>query len=1245
MMIRLFLFSAFLLASASAQVSNSDTDFLYARKLFDDKLYPLAAQEFSRFIRNYPSDARVPDARYYSGMSYYHGQMYDNARREFQFLAIDFPKDKRAADAWQKVAECYAALGDYAAAANALSSVATFYPDAPNAVSSVLLASDYFLKAGDTRSAKDKLQKLIADRPSIPEVHQARLKLAQLFLREDNTTQALAELLGVIEKGKDPELVSQAVFERAKLMESLGKSDDARAGYERIIARFTKTSILPAAMFEMGLISIREKNFDDARTAFEAVVRRPDASATLKQRAQVEIGDTYFAQGQYNKAGESYRSAGNAAADSTVMIESRFKVALTLEKVNNLKVANEELIRIADLGVTAGPAARYTALAYLKLAQNFQQLKQFREAAAYYDHFIRKFPNHPKIDRAHFQRGTLLLNELKDYQEAILALQELTEKHRNSILKDQAELLLARAYRMNGQLAEAASMLRQFRPGFPGSEWIDEAESELEYIRLFYPESSTRTLENMIYLIGSLIEDRSKDEVTFAYGQLFFDQIKDYQKAVGIFHRVAGLTQNRAIREEAWLYAAQCYDRLAQQYPEQRTWADSALNQYRLLTGGKYADVAAMRIIETTLSGIDDSRERAIKAKSYFEGLLERYPSSGQRDRMLIRLGQAMQTLKEFQNPAAKKKSEDSVKVKFNGAISCYDELILRYPTSPFTDEAYFQKAVCYSELGAGPELVKALQQYLGGFPRGRHVARAKYMLARYNEEQGDFRSAITAYNELINEYYYTGYADSAAQGIGNNYLLTQQYALAIDAYQNSLKLHLGDFSDVDVLSIQTSTHNPVDYKIAFAYDRLGNLSRAIEFYENYLFPDRKGAHAPEALSALATIYEKKNDRPNALRYYGYLNDLYPTHDLAFKGLIRTAEIYFESEKYQEARAAYEALSKKTKDTGQQLIFDSRAVVCAYRLGLVQQTSALEQSFDKKYEKNKDLKTLYVNATGEFLFELGRYYQYQKLKYDLAFKTYSKIIDDYKNNGIAADALFEMAVIRFKEGKSKEGFELLQQIPQKYPSSEIIPRVYLRFAIEAFQLEQAQTAIDAAKTALQHPNITRVDARVGTDFLIKVYKAAGYYENALLLIQDYLEKFSDSDAADLLSKRIDIGVMHKNLKAYDRSIEYFKELIKVAAGEDEAEIQFHIGETYFAMGNFEQALLEYLRIPYLTLGTKFDWATAAKSQAAECYARLNKLPEAVQMYEEIIRKHGMNSEYGRFARQRIEDLKKLAKSP
>jgi TolA-binding protein len=139
-----FFLTALLTSSFYAQ-SGSDTDFLYARKLFEDKMYPLSAQEFTRFIRTYPSDSRLPDARYYAGMSYFYQKQYELARREFQFLAIDYPKDKRASDAWQLVAQCYSELGDYIAAANALSSLAAFYPSSSIALKSQLDASDLYV--------------------------------------------------------------------------------------------------------------------------------------------------------------------------------------------------------------------------------------------------------------------------------------------------------------------------------------------------------------------------------------------------------------------------------------------------------------------------------------------------------------------------------------------------------------------------------------------------------------------------------------------------------------------------------------------------------------------------------------------------------------------------------------------------------------------------------------------------------------------------------------------------------------------------------------------------------------------------------------------------------------------------------------------------------------------------------------------------------------------------------------------
>ncbi|NUM80429.1 tetratricopeptide repeat protein [bacterium] len=1236
--------------SVQAQVSNSDTDFLYARKLYDDKLYSLSAQEFSRFIKNYPSDARVPDARYYSGLSFFNNALYENARRDFQFLAIDFPKDKRAPEAWEKVAECYAALGDFAAAANALSSIAAFYPSAPNAIRSVLQSSDYFVKAGDTRSAKDKLQKLIADRPDIPEVHLARLKLAQLFKSEQNYTQALLELQSVIDKAKDPELGASATYEKSQISETLGKSDDARIGYVKLINRYAKTKMVPYGMLEMGNILLREKNFAEAKKMFDNAASSAVAPAALKNAAQMEMGDLYFTSGQFDPAVKTYESLAATAADSLLALEAGFKLALAYERTNNLSKANDRYLTLIDQYSQNSGGFKFIALAHLKLAINYETLKKFREAAAYYDLFIKAFPKYEKLDRVYYRRARLLQSELKDYQEALLTYTAMNKFYPKSRLSDQGQFYLGKAYAQNGQIDNAAAIFNQFKLDFPGSELIANAESELEYLKNYFGGSgSGGTLESIIYLLGSVIEEKPKDQVSFAYGKLFFDQLKDYKGAASLFRKVQAVTKDRDLQEEASYYTALSFEKLSKKSAEFKSYADSAVAEFKLLTGGKYADIAALAIVEHSLENITDSKERALKSKVYYTGLLDRYPASTLRDQLLLKLGQSLWELGEIK-PKIKitetksdkdKKDSTESKKQFNSAIECFEEIIRSYPSSSVIDDAYFKRVLCLAATGQTDALAKALNDYLGGFPRGKNVAHAKYMQARIKEQKREYAAAITIYNELINQYYYTVFADSAAQGIGNNYLLTQQYELAIAAYQNSLQLGKDEFADVDILNVQATPHNPIDYNIALSYEKLNNITRAVEYYESYLFPDKKGDFAPQALFALGKIYEDKQDRLNAIRYYGTLSDQYSNSELGFNALNRIAEIQFDAQNYAEAKKAYQTLSKLSKNISEQLILDSRAIICTYRLGTVNLTTEMEKAFNKKYEKDKNLKMLLYNANAEFLYELGHYYQYDKLKYEPAFKTYKDLLDDYKNVGIAADALFEMGVIRFNEGKSKEGFEIFQQVPQKYPDSEILSKVYLRSAIEAFKLEQVQTAIDACKIALQHPKIKPQDAKVGTDFLIKVYKAAGFYENALLLIQQYLDRFPDDDPVNLFSKRIDIGVMHKNLKAYDRAIEYLKDLIKTASGEDEAEIQYNIAETYFAMGNFEQALLEYLRIPYLTLGTKFDWATAAKSQAAECYVKLAKYSEAMAMYDEIMKKHGTNSEYGRFAKNRIDEIRKM----
>ncbi len=1251
----LFSFVILTACSAEAQVGNADTDFLYARKLYDDKLYSLAAKEFTRFIKNFPAEARAPDARFYSGMAFFNSGEFENARRDFQYLAIDYPKDKRAPDAWQKSADCYVALGDFAAAANTLISVYTFYPASPNAIQAVLTASDYYVKAGDIRSAKDRLQKLIADQPDIPETYLSRLKLAQLMKAEQNYSQAANEFQTIIDKAKDPELISTAIYEKAKISDRLGKSDEARLGYSRIMNRFGKTKMNAYALFEMGLILMREKNFVEAKGLLEKAAASTSAK-DLKSGAQMTIGDIYFATGQFKQAGEVFRSLADTETDSSASAEANFKLGMTFEKVNMVAAANERYVKIIN-GPAGKPSdSKYPMYAYLKLAKNFAAAKNFREAVGYYDRFIRKYAQYENLDRVIYSRAEILANELKDYPEAIVALESLLRQFPKNVHADLSQLYLAKAYRKNGEVSQAIALLRSFKNNFPGSVTLDQAQSEWDYIQTYYSTGGNTTTENIIHLLGNLIEDKSKDEIAFSYAKLFFEQLKDYKGAAELFRKVIGVTKNRELAEEASYLTAVSYDLLSKKSPELVSYADSALDVYKRLSGGKYSDAAALYIIESNLSKMKNVDERARKGKETYGALLERFPASGLRDKMLLGLGNALWELREVTVPADENKAgknkgdrtplkqDSSGAKKYLSATDCYNELTGLYPNSAYAEEAFFKNILCFAYAQKKDASYNLMNNYSAAFPRGRYIAQIKYMIGKYKETAGDYNSATAIFSELINQYYYTPYADSAAQGIGDNYLLAQQYEKAIAAYQNSLRINKTEFSESNLIASQP--HNTAEYKIAYCFSKLNNLSRAVEYYKSYLFPDNAGTYAGHALTTLAQMYDAKQDYKNAVSFYKVLSGQYLKTDQGFKALVRMAEIQFDAENYDSARAAYQKLSELAQDQLQKFIFESRIIVCAYRMGAVNTTTDLEKKFNKKYENDKKLRILLQNYNAEFLYELGRYYQTKGkiVNYDLAFKTYSRVLDDYKTAAIIPEVMYEMGAIRFNQGKSKEGFDLFQQIPQRFPSHEILPKVYLRTAFEAFRLEQTQTAIDAAKWALQNPNIKIADAKTGTSFLIKVYKAAGYYENALLLIQQYLERFSEDDPVNVFSMRIDIGVMHKNLKAYDRAIEYLRDLIKTASGEDEAEIQFNIAETYFAKGNFEQALLEYLRIPYLTLGKKFDWASAAKSQGAECYVKLSKYDEALNLYNEIIKTSGSGSEYGIFAKQRMDQIRALTKT-
>jgi tol-pal system protein YbgF len=94
------------------------------------KDYPLAADTFRVFLRQYPSDRLAPEALYWLGESLYQQQQYRDAAESFLAVSTKYDTNARAPEALLRLGQSLAAMGEKEAACASLGEVLRKYPRA-----------------------------------------------------------------------------------------------------------------------------------------------------------------------------------------------------------------------------------------------------------------------------------------------------------------------------------------------------------------------------------------------------------------------------------------------------------------------------------------------------------------------------------------------------------------------------------------------------------------------------------------------------------------------------------------------------------------------------------------------------------------------------------------------------------------------------------------------------------------------------------------------------------------------------------------------------------------------------------------------------------------------------------------------------------------------------------------------------------------------------------------------------------
>ncbi|WP_243316442.1 tetratricopeptide repeat protein [Geothrix paludis] len=89
-----------------AQVSDEERAFNAAVLDYNRGNYPLAAEGFNLFLKNYPQSAKRPDALFFLGLSHYNLRAYDKAQQAFERIIKDHAASSQFLPAKLKRAQC-----------------------------------------------------------------------------------------------------------------------------------------------------------------------------------------------------------------------------------------------------------------------------------------------------------------------------------------------------------------------------------------------------------------------------------------------------------------------------------------------------------------------------------------------------------------------------------------------------------------------------------------------------------------------------------------------------------------------------------------------------------------------------------------------------------------------------------------------------------------------------------------------------------------------------------------------------------------------------------------------------------------------------------------------------------------------------------------------------------------------------------------------------------------------------------
>ncbi|HAV22033.1 MAG TPA: hypothetical protein DCX46_00750 [Bacteroidetes bacterium] len=1204
----ILLLLAFVAFPASAQDAKENADFKLALNLFQDKFFDLALDQFQLFVNFYPNTQQGIEARYYVARSQFELKRYDEARYSFQNFALSYPDHTRSPEAWMRSGEALVALKNLREAALTYERVRTFHPRSQQAPQALRIAADLFEQLGDKPNAVRVLRLLLQEYGS-PDFLPSRIRYAELLLDAGQLDQASQECRRVLEGTQDPASRSRALVLSARVSVALGRSREAVTSLQEVIQKYRTSASYHDALFFLGSARESGGNLRDAAAAWRSIIDDSVRSAPgIRQEAAVRLGDVAIALRDLSGARRAYETASRI--DAPLQNLAAFKAGRLSEHTGDTTAAGRWYER-AWTDTSRATDRRSAMIAGIKAAR---WLHRPDETARRAEAFAAAYPDDPVTPRVLLIAAEAVEYEMHDPTGA-RELYRRVMTHRNAgPIADRAVLGAARSAREFGSWDEARNLFSQVSTAYPASAIRQDAERELEEMVRFEILDREAGMEQLALLMGDVIGDQPRAMMAFRLGEISFTQLKNYPLAFDQYTRAlvtgldaavqpqarwkAGLSaeylslkpgRTAAERSASLREAESAYDSLVRRHPE-HPLADEAWSHLIALRSRRVTSSSEVRAVEKM---IDSARTSAKVRESLLAALM---------------------------NAAAAAKLR-------NDAERLAGRLLVSAASATVRGEAMGRLGLFLAARGEDDSAIVVLREFFDANAGHRLMPEAGSALARLSAKRGDVATVQSVTERLLSSFPYAIDPLDMLLFRADAAFAAHQDAAAADLYEQYRSA-----LESDPLVVRSAGLDVI-YRSAVAHHRSGRRQTAERLFGEVIAGERSPEILLNAYTLLASLAESRNDLPGASAYMQEAARLAASSGGSSFGVaLESADLLFRNEQYADAAAKYSELLKGITADSLVTYIESRIIVSYLRMDNVSEADRRISAFVKKHPRAEV-------SVAEFELERGRH-MLRKDRADQARVRFDLVVRRYPRTPSAAEAWYWLGRTYELDQDLPRAAQIYDSVLQRYPNDAITPRLKLTLGNVYYTLEQWDKASPLFKSILDDEERSPELVQYAMNNLILTYKELGLYDGALQLTRTYIERFPDDP--ELINKRIDIGVLYQKLGYYDQSIVHLQNLMSTAGSDLEAELRYYIGESYYYKGDYQQGILEFLKVPYLvTRRGPVDWVATSYYMAGQSYEKMSRFDQAVAMYRQILERAGIDATFKTAAQREIDRVNQL----